>query len=1523
MSASETPSVALVGELSLLTLCGDHLLERGWTVGAVCTRSNRVQEWARANDIRVLNSPRGLIDLPIPFDYLFSITNFAIIEPAVLSSIRRLSINFHDGPLPEMGGLNVPAWALAEGRTEFAISWHVITDRVDEGGLLLREPVALAPSETQLSLNTKCFEAGLISFRRLISGLEQGTLTEQPSREVEAYYPRDRMPDNAGFADWSLSAEGLHRSYRALHAGGFRNPLGPLKCVANGACFQIDALQIAEACDHPPGTVFQHGDSIRVACGNNSSVAVTGLTSMLGNSVEPSVLAASREPLRSGPPDAHACEHVDVHRWVPRARTFEVLTLEGERTAVLEPVRQRFRFPVSGKALRERTLLTSAMVFGALAGRTRMSICASDGTLVERSRASCGYVIPWVPIDVDLERDEPLGTDPVSAASASGGFPADFAMRFPEYQDFAAAVTNPEVGVYFAQSQDELKARLDGFAADRGSPRICICACEDDATITIHSAYRDWFVERLPEFLGAAAQFLEHTTGEFERFELIGKRDRDLLSKINDTQTPLPETDPFQQIESLAHSEPDRPALTHRNTTWSYDTLLERSARVAEYLTANPPASTAVGVLMSRSLEAVATMLGIIRAGYAYLPLDPEYPSERIRFIVVDAKLDLCFADSAAAERYSGLRCPLIRFEELDAATDAALPERAVASALAYVIYTSGSTGQPKGVLVGHDNVSNFCLAMDGSVECTDGVMLSVTSISFDISVLELWWSLSRGMHVVLYEDDFRATGATAAGMPAANVDMSLYYWNTAQSNVAGTGQPAYELLLNGARFADQNGFTAIWTPERHFGDFGGLFPNPSVVSAAIAAVTDSVQIRAGSCVLPLHHPIRVAEEWSIVDNLSGGRVGVSFASGWMPNDFVLAPENFSGAKDRMFDGIEQVHALWRGEAVPFEGPNGRVEVRSLPRPVQSELPTWITSAGSTDTFARAGELGFNVLTHLLGQSEEDLVKNIAAYRSARRAAGHDDGHVTLMLHTFVAEDIASAEAAARAPMKAFLKSSLSLIKDATWEFPAFAQFSDDGKRSMDDYFEQISDQDMDDLLEFAFQRYFRRHGLFGDVDRCRQRVAEMAERGVDEIACLIDFGIDDAKVVESLPLLARVNAEPVQREETVFARLVRQYGVTHLQCTPSQARMFLMNADAAAAFEKLDCLLVGGEALPQVTADELVSRVEHGRVINMYGPTETTVWSLTRRLTPGDRVTIGQPIANTTVKILDPVGRTCPIGLTGELHIGGAGVTRGYLNRATLTRERFKVIDGERYYATGDIVRLLETGDIEYLNRNDDQVKLRGYRIELGEVETELARVANVRQVCVMVDRSGDRLTAYYAAKHELDARALRKELGKSLPEYMLPGQFVRVESMPLTPNGKIDRRALADAAVPSTSAGEIRVQGATQRRILTIWQSLLERDDIAVDSNFFDVGGHSILAVRMQGMLSDEFDRRLPISSLFEYPTVGALARHIDSLDEPDSADQPLAVAGDGSVGIASARSNAGISRAQRRKRLRKARR
>jgi natural product biosynthesis luciferase-like monooxygenase protein len=712
--------------------------------------------------------------------------------------------------------------------------------------------------------------------------------------------------------------------------------------------------------------------------------------------------------------------------------------------------------------------------------------------------------------------------------------------------------------------------------------------------------------------------------------------------------------------------------------------------------------------------------------------------------------------------------------------------------------------------MIEHRNVINFFAGMDAVLNPSagPGVWLAVTSLSFDISVLELLWTLARGFRVVIAPERDRAALSRAtqgsratlassssltapsspAGVAPSRMDFSLFYF---AADAGGPARDRYRLLLEGARFADTHDFAAVWTPERHFHAFGGLYPNPAVTSAALATITTRIALRAGSVVLPLHDPIRVAEEWSVVDNLSGGRVGLSFASGWHANDFALAPDRYADRKAIMLRSLETVRALWRGESIPARSGNGsEISVRILPLPVQTDPPVWFTAAGSPDTFRAAGEMGANVLTNMLGQSLDDLRQKIAVYRAARQQRPGRP-HVSLMLHTFVGPDMAEVRRVVREPFLSYLATSTDLIKQTRWQFPAFAQpgganANQGGGQGggQDVPLRELTPEENEALMAHAFERYFDTSGLFGTPEHCLTLIDKLRAVGVDEIACLIDFGVDADRVLDSLRYLDQLRvlanqanqanqaAPGLQNEDSggddddpSVAVLIRRHGVTHLQCTPSLAQVLLDDPATADALGQLDHLLLGGEALSPALARRLGTLVR-GQILNMYGPTETTVWSTTA-LVPRDGagITIGRPIANTRIFIVDASMQPCPVGVAGELLIGGHGVVRGYLARPDLTRERFvpdpfpgadSHIDA-RLYRTGDLARYRADGTIDFLGRIDHQVKIRGYRIELGEIEAAISAHPAVREAVVVAreDTPGDkRLCAYVVARGSEDSR-------------------------------------------------------------------------------------------------------------------------------------------------------------------------
>lgn len=968
----------------------------------------------------------------------------------------------------------------------------------------------------------------------------------------------------------------------------------------------------------------------------------------------------------------------------------------------------------------------------------------------------------------------------------------------------------------------------------------------------------------------------------------VADRDR-LLNGWNDTAA---EVGPASRIEeafvTAVLERPDEIAVVAGEARLTYRELHARVAGFAHALRETGVESgDRVAICLDRTLDLPVALLGVLAAGAAYVPLDPNYPAERLGFILEDSGARLVITRRPLVARLPPeTRTFLV---ETHGASAAELPPHTGGvDDPAYIVHTSGSTGRPKGVVVEHRSVHNFFAGMDRVLGREHSTWLALTSPSFDISVLELLWTLTRGCRVVVFSDE-----AMPANTP---LGFGLFYFASGGHD---SDRGAYRLLLEGARFADERGFDAVWTPERHFHAFGGLYPNPAVTGAAIAATTTRVQIRSGSVVLPLHHPVRVAEEWAVVDRLSNGRVGVSMASGWHPNDFVLAPERYANRRTELFEAIETVRRLWRGESVSFPGPTGElVEIRTMPRPVQPELPVWVTTSGTRETFERAGRAGVHVLTHLLGQSIDDVAANIAAYRRARADAGFDpaEGRVALMVHTFVGADDDSVREIVRGPMTSYLASAVDLVKNFADTWTAVSRRAPTAANADRNVLKDLSEEDRRSLLDFAFERYYETSGLLGSVEKCAKLAADIRAAGVDEIACLIDFGVPADLVLEHLEHLDHlrrlVNAEPVQVRGAGLGEVLEREGVTHVQCTPSRARLILADPQARAGLRRLDTLLLGGEALPRDLAVELREATD-ARLLNMYGPTEATVWATFHEVDaaePGDVVAIGKPLANTRCYVVDATGMPVPEGVAGELWIGGDNVARGYHDRPELTAERFlpdPFADGGRVYRTGDLVRRRADGALEFLGRLDDQVKVRGHRIEVGEIECVLAEHPAVRQAVVVARGdavAGIRLVGYVVpenGRREDLMVELRGWLAKRLPPIMVPSALLAVDTMPLTPNGKLDRRALPEPGSVGPDGVRSVPAGRLEGEIAAVWKEVLGLDSVGASDNFFDLGGHSLLTIQVQRRLRERLGRDIPITDLFRFPTVRALADHLEGGD------------------------------------------
>ena len=1529
-SRAEAMTAVFIGEESLVIQCANIWRERNHEILAVVSATPQIVEWAQQEAILVVAPGKALVESleGVEPDYLFSIANLSILPDALIAKARRGAINFHDGPLPDYAGMYTPVWALLNGKQEYGVSFHEISGGVDEGDVMAQRRFEIQEGETSFTLNAKNFEAGIDAFAELVEQLESGNPQRLPQDlSKREYFGRYDRPPSLCAVDLDAPAEQAAHLVRALDFGPYTNPVGAAKLMHQGRAIVLGGAELSDAAaSSPTGTLLSVDGGTLTFQASDGAIAFRALRTLGGTELS-GAEAAMHLGLRQGdlcvgPNAEQRAKWTELGestaraeaRWVKQLSSLDAVEFpfgSAHDDDLDHSPRARLTIPApkgpdDGSAP-DRLLSSVALFLARLSRQQSFDLALLDPVVAGRASAAPTLFhaqVPWrVP---SFAADVTVGDASATLCSAleqyrkRGPFLNEVTQRHRLLKSAPALGDGTLLPVLLGQVED-----VAAFEAPRGvwlafvtdALAQSVTIEFDERSVSLEGA--DHVAALLERWLQRAAEAWD---APFREIPLLSDAEHSrVIRDWNATDRDYPSDQTIVQLfEAQVQRTPDVEAVVCEGQSYTYRELNARANQLAAHLRGmGVGPDVMVGVYVERSLDMIVSVYGVMKAGGAYVPLDPSYPRDRIGFMIEDSQVPVVLTQGALAHRVSGgtAKCVSVDTEwgtisahSIDNVDGGAQPHH-----LAYVIYTSGSTGKPKGVMVEHRNVVNFFAGMDDDIaHDPPGVWLAVTSLSFDISVLELHWTLCRGFKVVLHVDREKGAAAESAGGANAGkqIGFGMFFWGNDEAH----GSGKYELMIESAKFADDNGFAFVSTPERHFHAFGGPFPNPSVTGAALAMVTKNVEIRSGSCVLPLHHPVRVAEEWAVVDNLSDGRTGLAVAAGWQPNDFVIRPTGFKNAKARMFEDIDILRRLWRGESVEFQNPLGDgVLTSTLPRPVQPELPIWVTTAGNVETYEMAGRADANVLTHLLGQTVAEVAEKVQAYRNARAEAGLDPaaGKVTLMLHTLVGEDEEEVRNLVRQPMKDYLKSSVGLVKGFAWSFPAFRR--PEGVSHTDDVsLDHLTEEELDALIEHAFERYYENSGLFGTPERCIDMVNQVRGAGIDEVACLIDYGVPAADVQPRLPLIAQVMREAnafaaeTPQGDHGLAALVSRHQVTHFQCTPSMAKMMTLHDDMRGALGKIDHIMIGGEAFP-VSLAHALDGVATGKVTNMYGPTETTIWSSTQRIAgKPDSIHVGQPIANTQFYIVDDNLQPTPLSVPGELLIGGDGVTRGYFNRQELTDERFVSLgfaeaDRRRAYRTGDLARYLDDGTVDLLGRMDFQVKIRGHRIELGEIETALGQQPGVREcvVAAQADSGGDlRLVGYLVPAGEgPDEATLREALRARLPEFMVPSAFAQLRSFPLTPNGKIDRKALKP---PTTrvQAGDKSAEGpsgALESSIAEVWERVLQVSGVGRDQNFFDIGGHSLLAVQVHRTLRETLEQPVSLTDLYRFPTIASLARFL----------------------------------------------
>ena len=727
-------SCVVMGDETLLAQCGEELIGRGHHVAAVVTANPNIGGWAGQHGLKTL-APEELLVAGWSgeeFDWFFSISNLRLIPSSILKQAKRGSINFHDGPLPRYAGLNTPTWALLNNEENHGITWHEIVEGVDRGDIYLQREIEISKGETSLTLNAKCFEAGMASFADLCDLIESDKLQGVPqSFDDRTYFAKSKRPDAAATLNFDGTAEDCERIARALDFGrGYVNPIAVPKVRIDGKAYsvgQVDALTATR--NAAPGEVIDVDEQGCVVATRDGFVRLAMLADADGVDVNPATLVSVGDRLDDL--NADLAERLNElaselagsePKFITRLERYADAELAGV-TAPKDDLSSDWRvLALDLSGLDAADLLTSLTAYiGRTSDQASLQLAYCSPRLHELKTTLAGYVATSVPFQLAFDETAALASHKQAVAQelewldASPGYAADLVARYPsiEIPQFSIGV---RVRTGMAEDQG-LPGTVVTFAIEE-SGGVTKCRLLFDASrFALHEA------EALKRRVAAiAAVVRDEPDKRIADLSLLTDAELDVaLYQRNATEAPVDfEATVHTLFERQVESTPNHTALVYRDQELTYAELNARANKVANALVARGVGPDAlVGLYMTRTADLVIAALGVMKAGGAYVPLDPEYPADRLEFMIEDSELKILICDPGGAP-------PLPTTQSVDVVTIESLSEaagrglepggRCSASNLAYLIYTSGSTGRPKGVMVEHRNVINFFAGMDQRV---------------------------------------------------------------------------------------------------------------------------------------------------------------------------------------------------------------------------------------------------------------------------------------------------------------------------------------------------------------------------------------------------------------------------------------------------------------------------------------------------------------------------------------------------------------------------------------------------------------------------------------------------------------------------------------------------------------------------------------------------------------------------------------------------------------------------------------
>jgi amino acid adenylation domain-containing protein len=789
-------SCFIIGETSLSIQCAEILLQSGHQIFGMISAETQIQRWAEEKGISHFEPDHGLADILSrqPFDYLFSIVYSHVIPAEVLTMPQKFPINWHDGPLPRYAGIYATSWALINREKRHAVTWHVMRDGVDEGEILKQRSVEIADNDTAFTLNAKCYEAAIDSFKELVNELvDNGVKFGKQDLTERTYFAKYKRPPGAGTIYWKRTADELDAFVRALDFGPqYVNPLGLPKLVIGSDVFFVPEIKILDTDSRSdPGTLIAaDGNYLRVATESKD----IGISKLLSYNGQPMSIAdfLTKYGIRQGDKlpeldqmttdrlstlNGQICRHETF--WVNRLAKLENIEIpytnhnlvpNGPTQYAIEPM----PIPVEVNNLSsqhddEKTgrgvwLATAIASFLArLTGKYTYDISLSYPALRKEIEGFEGFFATHVPWHIEIDPSAGFNSshDVLQAGVAliikNKTYARDTVMRYPELGSIQGCDIQSVLPISL-----ELLGSFEDFQPITGT-RLTILVSTDgkecqwayDTTIFDREGIHH-LQQQFTTFLRNIVTSSDHPVSAIP---ILNEAERhQILVEWNDTRVDYPQDKLVHQIfEAQAEKTPDSIAVVFEGESLTYRELNERANQLAHYLQSlGVGPESMVGIAVERSLEMIVGLYSILKAGGAYVPLDPTYPADRIAYMMEDASVPVLLTQQRLLDKLpphkAQVVCLDIDWDRLIGTHNTENPAcRTTLENLAYMIYTSGSTGKPKGAMNNHGGILNRLLWMQDAYKLTDAdAVLQKTPFSFDVSVWEFFWPLMFGARLVV-----------------------------------------------------------------------------------------------------------------------------------------------------------------------------------------------------------------------------------------------------------------------------------------------------------------------------------------------------------------------------------------------------------------------------------------------------------------------------------------------------------------------------------------------------------------------------------------------------------------------------------------------------------------------------------------------------------------------------------------------------------------------------------------------------